>query len=117
MPHTSTSTKVQKNKDIEGRAGRAPLQIAFWSGKYVISRLEVAPDDNQGHMSRVSLQSDCGSSLISPFYRGIKFLPRNFPNKYLENGQILRTYFLIPPKFHLIPPKFHLIPPKNLSIS
>ena len=40
------------------------------------------------------------------------FLPRNLPNKYLGNGQILRTYFLIPPKFHLIPPKFHLIPPK-----
>ena len=39
-------------------------------------------------------------------------LPRNFQNSYLENGQILRTYFLIPPKFHLIPPKFHLIPPK-----
>ncbi len=41
-----------------------------------------------------------------------QFLPRNSTNSYLGNGQILRTYFLIPPKFHLIPPKFHLIPPK-----
>ena len=40
------------------------------------------------------------------------FLPRKSPNSYLGNGQILRTYFLIPPKFHLIPPKYHLIPPK-----
>ena len=68
-------------------------------------------------MARVSLQSGYVSSLITSFSRRMEFLPRNLPNKYLENGQILRTYFLIPPKFHLIPPKFHLIPPKNLSIS
>ena len=31
-------------------------------------------------------------------------------NSYLGNGQILRTYFLILPKFHLIPPKNFLFP-------
>ena len=49
--------------------------------------------------------------------RSSDFLPRNLPNSSVDisdllprKWKILRTYFLIPPKFHLIPPKNFLFP-------
>ena len=46
-----------------------------------------------------------------------QLLPRNCQNSSVDisdllprNKKILRTYFLIPPKFHLIPPKYFLFP-------
>ena len=57
----------------------------------------------------------CNSLMIK--VGSFHFLPGNLPNKYLGNGQILRTYFLIPPNFHLIPPKNFLFPTEEFANS